>query len=132
MGYFRALGELLCAPANLKTPAGHHPLAPYFDLAAEVQAHPTGTVADARHLPTAALISFPQRCMTFDAKWASEGQLILSLGIRIARELEWGPEMKNPKHVFVMPRDGLLFMLSNTRYSEIRSESPENWLPADE
>lgn len=135
-GYFRTLGELIVAPENLRLePVGEeparHPLDDYFDLAQEVAATaPTGTL-NARDLAETAYLTAGARCRTFEATWANDSQLFLNLNLSIAQELGWGRDVEPKPFVYLVPRGGLLLILSNSRYEEVRKASLEKWLHAN-
>jgi len=133
-GYFRAMGELIVAPTSLLLePTGNqparHPLDDYFDLAEEAAASTLSKAINARDLAETAYLLAVDRCRTFEATWSNDSQLILNLNLDIAKDLDWGKEVKIKPSVYFVPRDGLLLILSSSRYRSVFDEPLDRWLP---
>lgn len=133
-GYFRAMGELIVAPTGLLLePIGNqparHPLDDYFDLAEEAAASAPSKAINARDLAETAYLLAVDRCRTFEATWSNDSQLFLNLNLDIAKDLDWGKEVKIKPSVYFVPRGGLLLILSSSRYRAVLDEPLDRWLP---
>jgi hypothetical protein len=125
-GYFRALGELFVAPADLRLPAppgapkgsqGAHPYDDYFALAEEEAKRRTSQpVMRPEELGETELLTYEYRCRSFEASWSNDNQLDLNLGVLIATELGWAQKPRPP--IYVVTRAGQLMLLSQSRFKE--------------
>lgn len=113
-GYFRAWGELLCAPCDLKLPDATHPYAEVIEHL-QVQPLPPEPTLDLRSIPSARELVTADRIIRFDAKWTSaRKQLDLYLGVDVTSRLGWVGDHKTL--VYMASGGGSLIILSAAQY----------------
>lgn len=98
--FFRSDGELLCAPASARTPAGRHP----FERAIEtLQEEDSSEIMSFDDLPSAGVLAKPYRIRQFSASWVGTSQINFKLGAAYLSLLGWIGDDRPPIYPVAKP-----------------------------
>lgn len=112
-GIFRQPGELLCAPRALTGEDGRHPFTEILAIAARTPDEPAPRWSQ---IPSARVITAPDRVISFPAAWSGE-QLLLKIGRDTGRRLGWSEENEPPIYLSNWAR--ILIVMSQSFYESV-------------
>jgi hypothetical protein len=116
IGFFRAKGELLCAPAAAIDDSGEHPFAEVIAIEARLESD--NSVGSLRNLPQVRTILARDRIIRFQASWTSEArnQLDINLGAEILGILGWHRPPVPVTPIYLSPFAGILYIVSESHF----------------
>ena len=115
-GVFRRPGELLCAPKNLVGDDGCHPFEQILELVALEPQKPGPSWTS---IPTARIITAPDRVIEFPTAWTSNRQqLTMKIGRKVTRRLGWSQKKSSPIYATNWAR--ILILMSQSRYDAVQ------------
>lgn len=123
-GFFRTIGELLCAPLDLKDSRGEHPFADAIAILESVSE--PNAFHTLSHIPPLKHLLIRQRLFRFQASWASaaHAQLDLKFGVETLETLGWKKPPAPICPIYVGSYGAILLMLSEERWLAAQNELP--------
>ena len=113
---FRQPGELLYAPKALAGEDGRYPFAEILTIAARSPDEPAPRWT---HIPSARVITAPDRVISFPAAWSGE-QFLLKIGRDTGRRLGWSEENEPP--IYLSNGARILIVMSQSFYESVQRQ----------